>query len=367
MGFFKKHLLLLFGAAALGLVVFFGINSHRASVSQPLSSRHPTTLQTQVSSSSPSRTSASNEEEDFFQPILGKPKQVAISPVQIYRLVQKRKGQSYIDLKDIWRELGIFSQREYREYGECQCRIKSKPIHLDSEPGAEILLQLRSGSETNRFLIFKSLTNRVWYFLGGIEVFDRFNDCSYEVVRAGHKRWLVITSRAGWGVGSGGYRSNWYEVGGQGIKRVLTYMSNCWDWNNSLNRELGSRILSSDQAWAVVEFNVKYQTGSFLQEKLKPLFSDSSKVSFRWDDKLERFVFDPHRTGFSEQEFDSIYQVEDPFDTDNFISHYRTKFLKLDGSRQQRLLLKKILNEIPNSPEKQSLIFSLTHKNFYMN
>ncbi|HYY94530.1 MAG TPA: hypothetical protein VE713_08435 [Pyrinomonadaceae bacterium] len=242
------------------------------------------------------------------------------SPYEIARLVNQSAAQGKegyvadeVDLRRTWKRLGV-PPRDFETCpGYCGARIFR--YELDGERGDEVLLKLNRGVEFFRYLVFKRAGRGRWRLLGFVDHdFNRYEESSHRVLRAGGRNWLVIRGQEGSGSGFALYAETWYEVSAKGLRPVLYYpvKGQAYPWPEGVGRKFKARITSTRGAAKAVRllYTVSYERLDYMKNEFVKLYRNHHQVQYVWNGRRRRFVFDAPRSNITEKEIEAIAELQ---------------------------------------------------------
>ena len=235
------------------------------------------------------------------------------SPYDIARYINQHNDEA--DLDEIWDKYGISA--DGGKPGRCGCRgydcpgtCKTEAINIGLGKGEVHYAILRicyAGGMDCWFLLFKK--EERWLYVGVAESVDnKYDPVEYRVVNYGNDHWLVIKAGSG-GTGFLAYDERWFHVSDQGLKEVLSYPvsghSVEGDRDDYEIKSTVRNIRHSRGYSAVVEYRI-------LKNHVdKPSFhwieTQEQKVSFDWDKRSKRFVFNKMESELQRSEANPIY------------------------------------------------------------
>jgi hypothetical protein len=297
-----------------------------------------------------------------------RPHAVRISPYQIRKYVEENKATDLgikngyneygAKLDDYWEQLGI----ENNFPDVCHnCEAKIFSLELDEEPGREIMLRLHEEINTS-YLIFKPLPAEKdnWQFIGYFNVEgQRYNPPEQRVVRNGAKRWLALKLLWGHGSGYGSSGETLYEITGNGVRPVLSYLTD--KYLGAMNETYPTQEIDSDlvkvevrdgMTRATVQYSLRYTSnqdnGLVLWNKQQTATITESEVDY----------FDTSASDVSEDEFEDLYMPDTLYGGDKLImQYYYPELRKIAAGKNERRKdwLRRFLDPQSASEEKSQL------------
>lgn len=322
-------------------------------------------------------TPPTKEVEEVMQP-----HPVSISPYEIKRLVDEnnranlRQQSDDLDLAPIWKKLGIeFSDDADGTYDNCNrfCKAEIQRVELDGKPGGEILFKLDYGTYWTLHLIFRRVAARNssdsgWELLGYLPYVNGapFITPSQRVVAYGKNHWLIIEYVSGHGSAYGSSAEDWYEVGDNGVLRVLTYQSRLYVGMTNPIIDNDIKVLKVEDRDGITALSFQssttYEYYERLGEKNYHLWTARRMATFIKGPGMRKFIFDQPHSELTEDAFNSI---EDALASSRDILKYNYRELArlaINGNAKQKEWLHTYLDTCDESPEKQLLQTALGDK-----
>jgi hypothetical protein len=217
-----------------------------------------------------------------------------------------------VKLDSTWERLGL-PAGELSTCSADACEAEVARHELDGVPGAEAVLRLNMSHNVGRYLVFKR-GGRAWRLVGFVEHdFNRYADSTYHVARAGGRNWLVVRGQGGSGTGFALYGETWYEVGRGGLRPVLYYPAEgqVYPWPSGVGRKYRARAVGALGPAVALHYSVTYESMDYMKDVYKPLYRNSHRAVYVWDDGRREFVFDARRSDISEAEIAAVAEIQD--------------------------------------------------------
>lgn len=272
-----------------------------------------------------------------------------------------------VDLRQIWRQLGIETRMPYR----CdQCLSETFDIESDSEESKVVALKISSGNgDYHQYLIFRKAISasarEEWKFMGNIDSGNQGSAAPAHRVEDSESRvWFIL--RELWGRESGrkAYGEVWYEIKEKSLKRVLSYP--VAGENEPCRKDMGysyktiiSRHGSENGTYVVpIHFLTSYNISNCEKGKVSPaLFVKEQKAHYVWNQEREQFILDAAQSSITEKEINSIYGITVP--TSEEIAEYnfdKLSAIASSGTVEQKDWLRRFLNNLQDSLRKTTLL-----------
>ena len=235
------------------------------------------------------------------------------SPYEMARLINRSAAQLMRDeppdmvvLSGTWERMGA----PPGDFESCPgyCRAKVFRHELDGRPGREALLKLklRTG-DSFRYVVFKRAGRGRWRMLGFVDHdFNRYEESSHRVLRAGGKSWLVVRGQEGSGSGYWLTGETWYEAGAKGLRPVLHYpvKVRVAPWPDGVGREFEARVVPARRGARALTlaYTVSYQLLGYARDEYRHLYRNRHRVAYVWDARRRAFAFNAARSDISEAE-----------------------------------------------------------------
>jgi len=250
-----------------------------------------------------------------FQP--GKPQDPgnSISPFELAKSINNvRRTKVDVSLKETWQKLGI----EAGSFEDCSndCEARIFRYELSSHSGPEVVLKLTRFFDFCRYLVFaRAQDGRGWRFLGHIDHdFNKYEMARHRIASVNGKPFLVVRGQEGSGSGYALYAETWYQVSDNGVKPVLSYPSdghtNPWPAGLARSFKVTTIPGAARANRLTVQYTVSYDTAGYEGNDVRLEFLNQHRASYKWDDAVGKFVFDPQRSNISAAEIAAIANIE---------------------------------------------------------
>ena len=308
-----------------------------------------------------------------------RPRAVEISPYEIKRLIdedrRKSAERSELDLRPVWEQLNVKADSKINfalEQCNGYCDADIFTVELDGQPGKETILRLAAAATWNcHYLIFKQDSSQrgadsAWILLGYVDAFIRYSDPKHRVMTAGTQRWLAIEYVSGYG--SGGYGSaaeDWYEVGADGLRKVLSYQTGLYMYLAvpSISREAKViKVESRDGiATAVIQMSTAYEGWKEEFGDRFPLWKDRRKMTFIKGPGMPEFILDKQHSELLAEELDPYYGSDERISAEDFLKYNYRELTRIavSGNAKQKEWLRNYLKDCNETLEHKSLQIAL--------
>lgn len=312
-----------------------------------------------------------------------RPHAVEISPYEIKRLIDENRRKSAqqpeLDFKPIREQLNIkpaggdsSTMDQDNDYINAYSKADIFTHELDGQQGKEIILRLYVGvTWACHYLIFKEDDSQrgaepAWILLGYVNAFIRHSDPKHRVLTAGPHRWLAIERVTGYG--SGGFGSgaeDWYEVGADGVKKVLSYQTCLYIGLHNPDIERHSTVTKVEYregiATIVIQTSTSYK--GFMEEfgDRFPLWLGRRRMTFIKGPGMSEFVLDTRHSELLAEELDPYYGSDACISDEDFLKYNYRELTKLavSGNAKQKEWLHNYLKQCNETPENKSLQIAL--------
>lgn len=276
------------------------------------------------------------------------------------------------DLREIWRLLKTDIPKDISYNCGGGCSAETFDIDTaDKGPGKTVALSISfPGEQFYQFLIFRRTNDdsgkEEWKLIGNIDsIYQKYGAPKHRLESGDDRTWFVVSELWGSGTQVLAYGDVWYEIGGNKVRRVLSYpVEGHHDPCQSLpGRSYKSLLLRhglENGAYTVpIQFLISYNISDCRKgNSSPPLFTRSQKATFVWDNAKDQFILDSARSDITEREITSIcdglgYErfVEDNFDDLSKIAG--------GGDSNKKAWLKQFLTRVPESRFKTVLTKTL--------
>lgn len=273
------------------------------------------------------------------------PERKSISPYSIKEYIEQHSSDRYVKLDGFWKPLGI-DVEEWEQYGRCEATIFELGFGTDQPMVVMLRLYDHSGWSMGgtRYVFFKKANDSLleWVLLGYTDFQDqRYQQPEHRVIESGTGRWIVFKILAGRGSGYSRYNDEWYEIGDNGIKDVLIYVSGEYlgSFDPTPTVSLGSKIVSatteSDQTTVVVEFSASYykqDTGPSIERI--DLWTKTKRAVFVRSPGAEKFLLNEAQSQLSSAELE-VFCDNDGISNSEFLQRNFHELEKIAGSTDE--------------------------------